>query len=55
MTITMNTRIVAGNTLYVADQEGTDDSNKLAAGALDPRRLQHLRIFRRCSRPPGSN
>jgi 2-iminobutanoate/2-iminopropanoate deaminase len=26
--------IVAGNTLYVAGQEGTDESNKLAAGGI---------------------
>ena len=28
--------IVAGNTLYVAGQEGTDDSGKLAAGGIGP-------------------
>jgi 2-iminobutanoate/2-iminopropanoate deaminase len=28
--------IVAGNTLYIAGQEGTDDSNKLAAGGIVP-------------------
>jgi 2-iminobutanoate/2-iminopropanoate deaminase len=28
--------IVAGNTLYIAGQEGTDDSGKLAAGGLGP-------------------
>ena len=26
--------IIAGNTLYIAGQEGTDDSNKLAAGGI---------------------
>src|SRR5580658_10693854 len=28
--------IVAGNTLYIAGQEGTDDSGKLAAGGIGP-------------------
>jgi len=28
--------IVAGNTVYVAGQEGTDDSNKLVAGGIGP-------------------
>jgi 2-iminobutanoate/2-iminopropanoate deaminase len=28
--------IVAGNTLYVAGQEGTDDAGKLAAGGIGP-------------------
>jgi 2-iminobutanoate/2-iminopropanoate deaminase len=28
--------IVAGNTLYVAGQEGTDDSGKLATGGIGP-------------------
>ncbi|MGO9165626.1 MAG: RidA family protein, partial [Candidatus Sulfotelmatobacter sp.] len=28
--------IVAGNTLYIAGQEGTDDSGKLAAGGIVP-------------------
>ncbi len=28
--------IIAGNTLYIAGQEGTDDSNKLAAGGIVP-------------------
>ena len=28
--------IVAGNTLYVAGQEGTDDAGKLAAGVIGP-------------------
>jgi|SRR5882672_2112752 len=28
--------IVAGNTLYIAGQEGTDDSNKLVAGGIGP-------------------
>ena len=28
--------IVAGNTLYVAGQEGTDDSGKLASGGIGP-------------------
>jgi 2-iminobutanoate/2-iminopropanoate deaminase len=28
--------IVAGNTLYVAGQEGTDDSSKLVAGGIGP-------------------
>jgi 2-iminobutanoate/2-iminopropanoate deaminase len=28
--------IVAGNTLYVAGQEGTDESGKLAAGGIGP-------------------
>jgi 2-iminobutanoate/2-iminopropanoate deaminase len=31
-----NDGIVAGNTLYVAGQEGTDDSGKLAAGGIGP-------------------
>jgi len=28
--------IIAGNTLYIAGQEGTDESNKLAAGGIAP-------------------
>ena len=28
--------IIAGNTLYVAGQEGTDDTGKLAAGGIGP-------------------
>ncbi len=28
--------VVAGNTLYVAGQEGTDDANKLVAGGIGP-------------------
>jgi 2-iminobutanoate/2-iminopropanoate deaminase len=28
--------VIAGNTLYVAGQEGTDDSGKLAAGGIGP-------------------
>ena len=28
--------IVAGNTLYIAGQEGTDDSGRLAAGGMGP-------------------
>ncbi len=28
--------IIAGNTLYIAGQEGTDDSGKLAAGGIVP-------------------
>jgi enamine deaminase RidA (YjgF/YER057c/UK114 family) len=39
--------IVAGNTLYVAGQEGTDESNKLAAGGIGPGTTAHLRTFRR--------
>jgi hypothetical protein len=50
--------IVAGDTLYVAGQPvkrvRMRPTNWLQ-GALAPRRLQHLRIFRGCSRPPASN
>ncbi len=31
-----NDGIVAGNTLYIAGQEGTDDSSKLVAGGIGP-------------------
>ena len=31
-----NDGIVAGNTLYIAGQEGTDDSSKLVAGGISP-------------------
>jgi 2-iminobutanoate/2-iminopropanoate deaminase len=31
-----NDGIVAGNTLYIAGQEGTDDSSKLVAGGIAP-------------------
>jgi 2-iminobutanoate/2-iminopropanoate deaminase len=31
-----NDGIVAGNTLYIAGQEGTDDAGKLAAGGIGP-------------------
>jgi 2-iminobutanoate/2-iminopropanoate deaminase len=31
-----NDGIVAGNTLYIAGQEGTDDSGKLASGGIGP-------------------
>ena len=47
--------IVAGDTLYVAGQEGTDDSGKLAAGASAQRQLRPSTISRRWSRPLASN
>src|SRR5947209_14180445 len=34
--------IVAGNTLYIAGQEGTDDAGKLAAGGIGPETIAAL-------------
>jgi enamine deaminase RidA (YjgF/YER057c/UK114 family) len=53
--------IVVGDTLYVAGQEGTDESNKLAAGGIGRettaalQNIQKVLKARRCSKPPVSN
>src|SRR6202022_4982761 len=45
--------IVAGNTLYVAGQEGTDDSGKLASGGLGPARRARLKNTQKLPTPAG--
>jgi len=47
--------IVAGNTLYIAGQEGTDESDKLVAGGIGPETTAALDNSREFSRPPASN
>ena len=45
--------IVAGNTLYIAGQEGTDDSNKLAAGGIGPETTAALDNIQKVLKAPG--
>ena len=45
--------IVAGNTLYVAGQEGTDDSGKLAAGGIGPETTAALDNIQRILKAAG--
>jgi 2-iminobutanoate/2-iminopropanoate deaminase len=42
--------IIAGNTMYVAGQEGTDDAGKLASGGIDPETKATVDNSTRCSR-----
>src|ERR1035437_10632504 len=45
--------IIAGNTLYVAGQEGSDDTGKLAAGGIGPETKRALdkieKVLKACS------
>jgi 2-iminobutanoate/2-iminopropanoate deaminase len=45
--------IVAGNTLYVAGQEGTDDSGKLAAGGIGPETTATLENIKKVLKAAG--
>jgi 2-iminobutanoate/2-iminopropanoate deaminase len=45
--------IVAGNTLYIAGQEGTDDSNKLAAGGIVPETKAALANIEKVAKAAG--
>ncbi len=45
--------IVAGNTLYVAGQEGTDESSKLAAGGIGPETTAALDNIQKVLRAVG--
>jgi 2-iminobutanoate/2-iminopropanoate deaminase len=45
--------IVAGNTLYVAGQEGTDDSGKLASGGIGPETTAALENIQKVLKAAG--
>lgn len=45
--------IVAGNTLYIAGQEGTDDSGKLAAGGIGPETTATLENIQKVLKAAG--
>ena len=45
--------IVAGNTLYVAGQEGTDDSGKLASGGIGPETTAALENIQKIIKAAG--
>jgi 2-iminobutanoate/2-iminopropanoate deaminase len=45
--------IVAGNTLYVAGQEGTDDSGKLASGGIGPETAAALENIQKVLKAAG--
>src|ERR1700722_4313757 len=45
--------IVVGNTLYVAGQEGTDDSGKLAAGGIGPETTAALQNIQKVLKAAG--
>jgi 2-iminobutanoate/2-iminopropanoate deaminase len=48
-----NDGIVAGNTLYVAGQEGTDDSSKLVAGGIGPETTAALENIQKVLKAAG--
>lgn len=48
-----NDGIVAGNTLYVAGQEGTDDSSKLVAGGIGPETTATLQNIEKVLKAAG--
>jgi 2-iminobutanoate/2-iminopropanoate deaminase len=48
-----NDGIVAGNTLYVAGQEGTDDSGKLASGGIGPETTAALENIQKVIKAAG--
>jgi 2-iminobutanoate/2-iminopropanoate deaminase len=48
-----NDGIVAGNTLYVAGQEGTDESGKLAAGGIGPETTAALENIQKVLKAAG--
>jgi len=45
--------LVAGNTLYVAGQEGTDDAGKLAAGGIGPETTATLENIQKVLKAAG--
>jgi 2-iminobutanoate/2-iminopropanoate deaminase len=45
--------ILAGNTLYIAGQEGTDDSGKLAAGGIGPEMTAALENIQKVLKAAG--
>jgi 2-iminobutanoate/2-iminopropanoate deaminase len=45
--------IIAGNTLYIAGQEGTDDSGKLAAGGIGPETTAALENIQKVIKAAG--
>jgi 2-iminobutanoate/2-iminopropanoate deaminase len=45
--------ILAGNTLYIAGQEGTDDSNKLVAGGIGPETKATLANIEKVAKAAG--
>lgn len=45
--------IVAGNTLYIAGQEGTDESNKLVAGGIGPETTATLENIQKVLKAAG--
>ena len=45
--------IVVGDTLYVAGQEGTDESNKLAAGGIGPETTAALENIQKVLKAAG--
>jgi 2-iminobutanoate/2-iminopropanoate deaminase len=45
--------IVAGNTLYIAGQEGTDDSNKVVAGGIGPETTAALENIQKVLKAAG--
>jgi 2-iminobutanoate/2-iminopropanoate deaminase len=48
-----NDGIVAGNTLYIAGQEGTDDSGKLATGGIGPETTAALENIQKVLKAAG--
>jgi 2-iminobutanoate/2-iminopropanoate deaminase len=48
-----NDGIVAGNTLYIAGQEGTDDASKLAAGGIGPETTATLENIQKVLKAAG--
>ena len=45
--------VLAGNTLYIAGQEGTDDSNKLVAGGIGPETRAALANIEKVAKAAG--
>ena len=48
-----NDGILAGNTLYIAGQEGTDDSSKLVAGGIGPETTATLENIQKVLKAAG--
>ncbi|MGA2646049.1 MAG: RidA family protein [Candidatus Sulfotelmatobacter sp.] len=48
-----NDAIIAGNTLYIAGQEGTDDSGKLASGGIGPETTAALENIQKILKAAG--
>lgn len=51
--IPFNDGIVAGNTMYVAGQEGTDEAGKLAAGGIGPETTATLENIQKVLKAAG--